>query len=265
MEGEQLAVDAGPADLELQGIIPRSLATLFNAARAEEKAGRGRYVFKLSMLEIYMEKLKDLLDPASEAELRIVEDRKGVVAVLGLREVVVDSIEMALNVFLCGRQHRAVGATGMNNRSSRSHSIFVFKAQRVDLPNAAVGKLCLVDLAGSECLKKACLKGEESAAANDEIIKEAKAINQSLSTLGLVINRLAARKSGAEKGKEQHVPYRSSPLTHVLKDVIGGNSQTALVINCSSSSLHVAETLSTLRFGDRTRSVVNRVTGGTVV
>jgi kinesin family protein 5 len=127
MEGEELT-GAGAAAGELRGIIPRSLISLFGAAQAEKDAGRGSYRFTLSMLEIYMERLRDLLDPDSGAELRIVEDRTRGVVIRGLREVVVDSIEMALEVFLCGREHRAVGATGMNDLSSRSHSIFMLKA-----------------------------------------------------------------------------------------------------------------------------------------
>jgi len=239
----------------LAGIIPRALATVFNVAReAAEKSGRS-FRFHVSMLEIYMERLRDLLSPDSGADLRIVEDNLHRVWVRGAHEIVVDSYERALQVFQCGRLNRAVAATGMNDRSSRSHSVFVLRAEQAGSPGLS-GKLCLVDLAGSECLKKACLRGEDAAAAaaNAEIVEEAKAINQSLSTLGLVINRLADRR---KPGFDQHVPYRSSKLTRVLQDAIGGSSQTVLVINCSPSAYHASETLSTLRFGARAGTVVN--------
>lgn len=143
-----------------------------------------------------------------------------------------------------------VAATGMNEQSSRSHSIFILKLE------GAAGrarKLCLVDLAGSECMKKSALAGRRGAA-SAEAVEESKAINQSLSTLGLVISKLAARGKSARR---DHVPYRSSKLTRVLQDALGGNSMTALVINCSISTLQVAETLSTLRFGTRAGSCVN--------
>jgi len=233
----------------LRGIIPRSLATLFT------EAGRvGTVRVHVSMMEIYMERLRDLLNPDGGAELRIVEDRLRGVTVHGLSEFVVSSFEQALEVFRCGQRQRAVATTGMNDRSSRSHSIFVIKVERNDGVRSSFGKLCLVDLAGSECLKKCLRRGKDAAAANADIVEESKAINQSLSTLSMVINRLADRRRNRY---EPHVPYRSSKLTHVLKDVIGGNSQTVLVINCSIASLQVAETISTLRFGSCAGSVVN--------
>jgi len=240
---------------ELAGIIPRALATVFNMAyHADEKSGRS-FRIHVSMLEIYMERLRDLLSPDSGADLRIVEDNFHRVWVRGAHEVVVGSYEHALQVFQSGQLNRAVAATGMNDRSSRSHSVFVLRAEPTCAQGRS-GKLCLVDLAGSECLKKACLRGEDAAAvaANAEIVEEAKAINQSLSTLGLVINRLADRR---KPGFDNHIPYRSSKLTRVLQDAIGGSAQTVLVINCSLSSLHASETLSTLRFGARASTVMN--------
>ena len=107
--------------------------------------------------------------------------------------------------------------------------------------------------------RKACA-GSRSSAANAEIVEVSKAINTSLSTLGLVISRLAeVRKPGKGRGSEVHVPYRSSKLTRVLQDCLGGNAQTAIVINCSVSTQQVAETISTLRFGTRARSCANMV------
>lgn len=248
MEGIQ---GDGPA---LHGIIQRSLGTLFNMAAVT--GPQSNFHFSLSMLEIYMERLRDLLCTES-AELRIVEDRLHGVSVRGLREFPVTNFSQALDVFRVGQQHRAVVATGMNERSSRSHSVFIIKVEQTINHKRTTGKLYLVDLAGSECLKKVCVKDEDFIGQNVSIVEGAKAINKSLSTLGLVVSRLASRQKG---GADSHIPYRSSKLTRVLQDSLGGSSHTVLIINCSSSSLQVAETISTLRFGARAGSIVNTVT-----
>lgn len=238
---------------EFRGIIPRALEMLLGAAGSTVS-------FRMSVLEIYNERLQDLLDPRSEAELRIVDDRtRGISEVAGLCEVPLQSCRQALELLKRAQAHRATAATAMNDASSRSHSIFVLKA--VNAQGERTGKLCLVDLAGSECVKKAYLQGYNVAAANAEILEEAKSINQSLSTLGLVISKLGSSKRSACKG-DKHIPYRSSKLTRALQDTLGGNSRTVLVINCSISSVQIPETLSTLRFGSRARSIVNFVTAG---
>eukprot|EP00928_Gymnodinium_smaydae_P081248 TRINITY_DN6479_c0_g1_i3.p1 TRINITY_DN6479_c0_g1~~TRINITY_DN6479_c0_g1_i3.p1 ORF type:complete len:1351 (-),score=383.77 TRINITY_DN6479_c0_g1_i3:918-4970(-) len=250
---------------ERRGLIPRALEVIFGML-SEESCGPdgarsasdvGARV-RISMLEIYMERLRDLLDPESEAELSVAEDSRGQVVVRGLSELAVASCQQAIGVFLRGQQNRAVASTAMNDRSSRSHSVCILK---LDRPSAAANarvtrKLCLVDLAGSESVKKSCLTRRDGAGAGGDLIEEARAINQSLSTLGLVINRLSERERG-----ERHVPFRSSKLTRVLQDSLGGSSHTALVINCSMSSRQVTETLSTLRFGARARSCVNIIRG----
>ncbi|CAJ1404333.1 unnamed protein product [Effrenium voratum] len=174
------------------------------------------------------------------------------VVVRGLQEVPVPSLRHAEEAWQHGRHQRVTAATGMNDRSSRSHCIFMLRVTRPGRPYG--DKLSIVDLAGSECIKKTCVPGK-SHAANKETVEEAKAINQSLSTLGLVINRLVKLQS--TRSGDIHVPYRSSKLTRVLQDSLGGGSRTALTINCSISSLQVAETLSTLRFGTRARMCVN--------
>jgi len=232
-----------------RGLIPRTLETVFNALGPDE-------AISISMLEIYMERLRDLLDPESEAELAIVEDANREIHIRGLREVSVSSYQQALSVFTLGRCQRAEAATCMNERSSRSHSIFLLK----------VGgrKLCLVDLAGSECTKKTMPFGLQSGTlggtpgkqgCHAEIMEEAKAINQSLLALSLVIQRLAQVKRWSSG---QHIPYRSSKLTRVLSDCLGGCcSSTALVLHCSTSVQHAAESVSTLRFGMRAQACVN--------
>jgi hypothetical protein len=247
------------------GIVPRTLASFFEASQCDDCQ------LRLSMLEIYMERLIDLLNPNGSSRLRILEDHAGKVKVQGLHEARVDNYMDALSTFWKGQQRRTTATTGMNDLSSRSHCIFILSVER---SGHAASKLYLVDLAGSESIKKAAISGADhdfsTIAANMELSEESKAINQSLSTLGLVLNRLAERRkagiggSGLDKrrsatGVETHIPYRSSKLTRVLQDVFSGDARIALIINCSISSLQATETLSTLRFGRRARLLTSAV------
>lgn len=134
----------------------------------------------------------------------------------------------------------------MNEGSSRSHSVFTITVGQKDMNTNATrsGKLVLVDLAGSEMVRKSNASGQQ--------LEEAKTINKSLSALGQVINALTDEKA-------THVPYRDSKLTRVLQDSLGGNSKTVLIINVSPSSFNAPETVSTLRFGNRAKSIENKV------
>lgn len=171
-------------------------------------------------------------------------------------------VEEMLEVMRQGNDNRAVAATGMNEGSSRSHSLFLVSVQQTldagaddatggaggsgDAQNSGAvlsGRLYLVDLAGSEMISKTGVTGQQ--------LEEAKMINKSLSALGNVINALT-------DGKSSHVPYRDSKLTRVLQESLGGNSKTALVINASPSSYNEMETLSTLRFGRRAKRIKNK-------
>ncbi|KAL1922387.1 uncharacterized protein VTP21DRAFT_9926 [Calcarisporiella thermophila] len=133
----------------------------------------------------------------------------------------------------------------MNAESSRSHSIFVINIAQKNLVDGKVkmGRLFLVDLAGSEKVGKTGASGQT--------LEEAKKINKSLSALGMVINALT-------DGKSTHIPYRDSKLTRILQESLGGNSRTTLIINCSPSSFNDAETISTLRFGMRAKTIKNK-------
>src|SRR5271156_1580811 len=133
----------------------------------------------------------------------------------------------------------------MNAESSRSHSIFLITIQQRNTESGAqkTGNLYLVDLAGSEKVGKTGASGQT--------LEEAKKINKSLSALGMVINALT-------DGKSSHIPYRDSKLTRILQESLGGNSRTTLIINCSPSSYNDAETLSTLRFGMRAKTIKNK-------
>jgi len=234
----------GPSieDSEAKGVIPRMVETVFGAIqRARQDL---EFTVKVGYAEIYMEKLKDLLEPDNH-NLSIHEDKTRGVYIAGLTEEYVSSPEEVYNLMKLGQGNREVGATLMNEGSSRSHSLFLMtisQSCKTDF-SAKTGKLYLVDLAGSEKVGKTGAEGKR--------LDEAKKINRSLSTLGLVINSLT-------DGKSTHVPYRDSKLTRVLQDSLGGNSKTALIITCSPSSYNEAETISTLRFGIRAKNIRNK-------
>ena len=205
-----------------EGIIPRSVEALFSAViEADENI---EFTFKVSYVEIYMEKIRDLLDPNRlKNNLTVREDKVSGVYIAGVTEEYVTSQEELYELMQGGANHRATAATGMNEGSSRSHSVFTITIYQKDLSNATSksGKLVLVDLAGSEMVKKTSASGQQ--------LEEAKTINKSLSALGQVINALTDKNV-------THVPYRDSKLTRVLQDSLGGNSKTVLIVAISPSS-----------------------------
>lgn len=231
-------------DPELRGIIPRTATEIFNNVFAADE--NIEFIVKVSYIEIYMERIRDLLDPyKSKVNLQVREDAQRGIFVEGMTEVCVTSDDELLSTMRDGAANRAVAATGMNEGSSRSHSVFMVTLYQRNLANQATkaGKLYLVDLAGSEMVRKTGASGRQ--------LEEAKTINKSLSALGMVINALTDPNSS-------HVPYRDSKLTRVLQESLGGNSRTALIINVSPSSYNTPETLSTLRFGNRAKSIKNK-------
>lgn len=231
-------------DPELRGIIPRTATEIFNNVMAADE--NIEFIVKVSYIEIYMERIRDLLDPyKSKVNLQVREDLQRGIFVEGMTEVCVTSDDELLSTMRDGAANRAVAATGMNEGSSRSHSVFMVTLYQRNLVNQATkaGKLYLVDLAGSEMVRKTGASGRQ--------LEEAKTINKSLSALGMVINALTDPNSS-------HVPYRDSKLTRVLQESLGGNSRTALIINVSPSSYNTPETLSTLRFGNRAKSIKNK-------
>jgi len=225
----------------LHGIIPRLVQAIFQAIQNADSAIQ--FTIKVSMLEIYTERVRDLLNPKSD-NLRIRESAEAGIWVEGLSEFYVASEHDVLSIIDSGNMARSVGETNMNERSSRSHSVVIITVgqQNLETGEKRGSKLTLVDLAGSEKVAKTGAEGER--------LKEAQHINKSLSALGNVINALSTG--------QPHVPYRDSKLTRLLTDSLGGNSKTALVITCSPSQLHVDETLSTLRFGRRAKNIKNK-------
>ncbi|KAK0627744.1 P-loop containing nucleoside triphosphate hydrolase protein [Immersiella caudata] len=229
-------------DDEGRGVIPRIVEQIF--ASIMSSAANIEYTVRVSYMEIYMERIRDLLAPQND-NLPVHEEKSRGVYVKGLLEIYVSSVQEVFEVMRRGGNARAVAATNMNQESSRSHSIFVvtITQKNVETGSAKSGQLFLVDLAGSEKVGKTGASGQT--------LEEAKKINKSLSALGMVINALT-------DGKSSHVPYRDSKLTRILQESLGGNSRTTLIINCSPSSYNDVETLSTLRFGMRAKSIKNK-------
>ncbi|KAA0169337.1 hypothetical protein FNF28_02118 [Cafeteria roenbergensis] len=255
------------ARLSDHGIGPRSVYELFRLI--EEAPESCRFTVRISCVEIYMERVRDLLDLRGN-NLSIRQDPTKGVFVSGAREEYVASPEEMLSLVAQSAANRVVSATGLNTDSSRSHAVTTVTVEIRDEAEGAmrVGKLSLVDLAGSEMVRKTLATGLN--------LEEAKIINKSLSALGNVIKALAGRGSissigslastvgtsahsavGGSGSGPRHVPYRDSKLTRLLQDSLGGNCRTALIICASDNARHGNETLSTLRFGARASRVQN--------
>jgi len=228
---------------DLQGIIPRIVNDIFNHIYSMEE--NLEFHIKVSYFEIYMDKIRDLLDP-SKVNLAVHEDKNKSVYVKGATERFVSSPEEVMEVIEEGKSNRHTAVTNMNEHSSRSHSVFLINVKQENLENQKKlsGKLYLVDLAGSEKVGKTGAEGT--------ILDEAKNINKSLSALGNVIAALA-------DGNKTHIPYRDSKLTRILQESLGGNAKTTVVICCSPASYNELETKSTLDFGKRAKTIKNVV------
>ncbi|KAH7926331.1 kinesin heavy chain [Leucogyrophana mollusca] len=226
---------------DLKGIIPRITEQIFQSI--VESDAHLEYVVKVSYMEIYLERIRDLLAPQND-NLQVHEEKSKGVYVKNLSDYYVSSAREVYEIMRQGGAARVVTSTNMNAESSRSHSIFLITIQQRNTETGAQksGNLYLVDLAGSEKVGKTGASGQT--------LEEAKKINKSLSALGMVINALTDSKA-------KHIPYRDSKLTRILQESLGGNSRTTLIINCSPSAYNEAETLSTLRFGIRAKSIKN--------
>ncbi|KAL0221396.1 hypothetical protein RCL1_001250 [Eukaryota sp. TZLM3-RCL] len=222
---------------ENNGIIPRSSRYIFEYI-ADDDSG-SEFQIKCSFLEIYNETINDLLNPAGK-NLKIKESRDQGIFVESLTAVPVGNLDEIMECLDIGEASRSVSFTQMNAVSSRSHSVFIVVMEQKN-PDGAVkkAKLNLVDLAGSEKIGKTGAEGQTLA--------EAKKINQSLSSLGNCINALVEGS--------KHVPFRDSKLTRILQDALGGNCKTTLMIACSPHEFNVEETLSTLKFGARAKTI----------
>ncbi|SNX82306.1 related to Kinesin-7a motor protein [Melanopsichium pennsylvanicum] len=266
------------------GVIPRAVQQVFQMIKNEPDR---EFLLRVSYLEIYNETLKDLLAPlpplsngslqtterpaspiktssshstgqSQSSTLRIIEDQKSArVIMTGLREEIVTQAETVLDLLQRGQDERHVGATDWNERSSRSHCVFQLTIEsRANDAHSGGGKevrisqLNLIDLAGSE-----------RAASQVERRKEGAFINKSLLTLGTVIGKLTEPSDSGDA----HIPYRDSKLTRILQTSLSGNARIAVICTLSPDAEHANETLSTLKFGKRCKSIVTTAKKGTAM
>lgn len=231
----------GESTPDSHGLVPRVTSHLFDQI-ATFGSTAVEYIIKCSFVEIYNEQINDLFNPASKP-LRVRETARKGVWVEGITEAFATCKQDVADMVRMGFGMRSVSATAMNERSSRSHCVFILNLHQT-MPDGSskVSRLNLVDLAGSERIRRSGVEGRA--------LKEAQNINQSLSTLGSCIHALT------EKGRK-HIPYRDSTLTHMLKESLGGNTKTFLVITATLAKIDIEETISTLRFGARAKSVRN--------
>uniref|UniRef100_A0A452VI31 plus-end-directed kinesin ATPase n=1 Tax=Ursus maritimus TaxID=29073 RepID=A0A452VI31_URSMA len=238
------------------GIIPQLCEELFekiNDNCNEEMS----YSVEVSYMEIYCERVRDLLNPKNKGHLRVREHPLLGPYVEDLSKLAVTSYTDIADLMDAGNKARTVAATNMNETSSRSHAVFtiVFTQKKHDtetnLSTEKVSKISLVDLAGSERADSTGAKGTR--------LKEGANINKSLTTLGKVISALAEVVSiiylSKKKKKTDFIPYRDSVLTWLLRENLGGNSRTAMVAALSPADINYDETLSTLRYADRAKQI----------
>jgi len=227
-------------DNHSKGVIPRVVEEIFKRV---EKADRDiDFQFKLSVLEIYKEVLYDLF--TQENNLKIIENKEKGIYIENLSEVYLSSIEEFFDYADLAQKNRKVAETKLNHNSSRSHCIMILEVIQNYKKEKIIkkGTLNLVDLAGSEKVSKTGAVGET--------LEEAKKINLSLSTLGNVIHALT-QKLG-------HVPFRDSKLTRILKESLGGNFKTYLIVTCSPHSYNLDEIVSSLQFAKRVKCIKNK-------
>uniref|UniRef100_A0A5B7AR15 Putative kinesin-4 isoform X1 n=1 Tax=Davidia involucrata TaxID=16924 RepID=A0A5B7AR15_DAVIN len=232
----------GPKELteQNQGVNYRALSDLF--LLAEQRKNLFRYDVSVQMIEIYNEQVRDLLvTDGLNKRLEIKNSSQTGLNVPDASLVRVTSTSGVIDLMNLGQRNRAVGATALNDRSSRSHSCLTVHVQGRDLTSGTILRGCmhLVDLAGSERVDKSEVTGDR--------LKEAQHINKSLSALGDVISSLAQKSS--------HVPYRNSKLTQLLQDSLGGQAKTLMFVHISPELDAVGETISTLKFAERVATV----------
>ena len=240
-----------------KGIIPRLLISFFNKIREKQnKNSNVSYSIYISYIEIYNENAYDLFDKShynspleNWKKIIVYEDNYGNIVMKNMSMIKIENEEQGLDLLETGNYIRHESSTSMNMASSRSHAIFsiILEGKNHNTDIMTVSKINLVDLAGSERLKL----GNK----NDSIYNETKYINLSLSFLEQVIVSLGEK----EKGKINHIPYRNSLMTTILRDSLGGNCKTILIANASSDIKYIDETLSTMRFALRCAKVKNEI------
>uniref|UniRef100_A0A672N9Q0 Kinesin-like protein n=1 Tax=Sinocyclocheilus grahami TaxID=75366 RepID=A0A672N9Q0_SINGR len=239
----------GKQEKDQEGIIPLLCEDLFTKI-TDNNDNSMSYSVEVSYMEIYCERVRDLLNPKNKGNLRVREHPLMGPYVEDLSKLAVTSYNDIQDLMDSGNKARTVAATNMNETSSRSHAVFniIFTQKRHDSDtentSEKVSKISLVDLAGSERADSTGAKGTR--------LKEGANINKSLTTLGKVISALAEVK---KKKVESFIPYRDSVLTWLLRENLGGNSRTAMVAALSPADINYDETLSTLRYADRAKQI----------
>lgn len=234
-----------------EGIIPRMCNSLFEQLTELKSDTNFEYTVEVSYLEIYFERVRDLLNPQNKKPLKVREHNVLGPYVEDLTKLVVTSYKDIKDLIDLGNKSRTTAATRMNETSSRSHAVFtiILTQRRYDADTDRVGekvsKISLVDLAGSE--------RADSTGAEGLRLKEGATINKSLTTLGKVISAL---ETNAKKKAGQFIPYRESVLTWLLRENLGGNSKTAMIAAISPADINYDETLSTLNYANRTKNIV---------
>lgn len=231
----------GTKDLEGEGIVPRAFKQIW--AHINRTKGI-EFLVTVRYLEIYMEEIRDLLKGKKTKTLELREDSTQGVYVTHLHSQTCKSEADMFKAMKIGNHNRTTGATNMNEHSSRSHAIFqiVVEMAENESKSVKVGKLNLIDLAGSERQSKTGASGDR--------LREATKINKALSSLGNVIYALAENSA--------HIPYRDSKLTRLLQDSLGGNSKTIMIANIGPASTNYDETIITLRYAYRAKSIKNQ-------
>lgn len=224
------------------GVIPETINLIFQ--QTSELGDKGwDYEMTGQFIEIYNENLNDLLGSASEMDSKKLEIRHDIksesTAILGVEPVPLSSSDQVSHLLRKSDKNRMVAATKANERSSRSHSVFIItlRGQNSVTGEKCDGRLNLIDLAGSERLNHSQATGDR--------LKETQSINKSLSCLGDVIHALGSSKEGS------HIPYRNSKLTYLLQYSLGGNSKTLMLVNVSPIQAHANETINSLRFATK--------------
>lgn len=242
--GKTHTMEGRPDPPHLRGIIPNSFQHIFDYVSSAKDQ---QFLVRASYLEIYNEEIRDLLSKDPKNSLELKENIDSGVYVKDLTSFVVKNVTEIDHVMQAGKKNRSVGATLMNQTSSRSHSIFTIVVECGESDSRGdhirVGKLNLVDLAGSERQSKTGATGDR--------LKEATKINLSLAALGNVISALV-------DGKSTHIPYRDSKLTRLLQNSLGGNAKTVMCANCGPADYNYDETISTLRYANRAKNIKNK-------
>ncbi|KAL0490807.1 kinesin heavy chain [Acrasis kona] len=239
------------SETENWGITPRIVSDVFGKAAVDTSY---QYQISVSFVEIYNERIRDLLfhktkqseiQPKDPDNLTIMELKNKGLWILNATTIPTTDINQVIELLKSGLKRRSVAKTNSNEESSRSHAIFVLSVKKIDTVESVerFSQLYLVDLAGSETVSKSLTSGER--------LDEAKKINTSLLALRQVIFALTNKQI-------THIPYRDSKLTRILQNSLGGNTRACLIINCSPCAFNANETLSTLKFGSRTRQITNK-------